>query len=303
MGVWYRADKTTLAIESAIYADQGNAFRAHLKHTIAALTDAYKVNELPVRPHMGASGIGDECARKIWNSFRWLTPVFFSGRMLRLFNRGHLEEARVYASLLTIGVKLYTVDGNGKQFGFSRYGGHFAGSGDGVAIGIPDLPPDTPVLVEVKTSKTDDFLKMQEFGVKSENYKHYVQMNQYMRELKLKYTLYVMVCKETDEYHMEIVPYDPECAERFSERARAIIFMKTPPNGIGKSPGWYKCKLCDHNQTCHGLAPIQKNCRTCQFGDPVETGYQEWRCSKFNVALDMQTQYNGCQQYVKNSHI
>ena len=54
------------------------------------------------RNHLGASMIGDECARKLWYNFRWvLTQSFIDtkgvdqkGRMMRLFNRGHKEEFR-----------------------------------------------------------------------------------------------------------------------------------------------------------------------------------------------------------------
>ena len=36
--------------------------------------------------------------------------------MLRLFNRGHIEEARFIAMLLTIGMPVYQQDAEGKQF-------------------------------------------------------------------------------------------------------------------------------------------------------------------------------------------
>lgn len=46
------------------------------------------------RRHMGASSIGNKCLRQSWYKFRWANEEQFSGRMLRLFRRGHEEEHR-----------------------------------------------------------------------------------------------------------------------------------------------------------------------------------------------------------------
>lgn len=50
--------------------------------------------EDPRRRHLGASIIGRRCIRQIWYSWRWFHPVRHEGRLLRLFERGHLEEFR-----------------------------------------------------------------------------------------------------------------------------------------------------------------------------------------------------------------
>ena len=46
----------------------------------------------PHRGRLGASIIGRPCARQLWYSFRNLFDRTFSGRILRLFETGHLEE-------------------------------------------------------------------------------------------------------------------------------------------------------------------------------------------------------------------
>ena len=48
----------------------------------------------PSRKYLGASQIGTACKRKAWYAFRWAYRVKHTGRMLRLFQRGHLEEFR-----------------------------------------------------------------------------------------------------------------------------------------------------------------------------------------------------------------
>src|SRR5208283_4628088 len=57
------------------------------------------------RKHLGASDIGHQCERYLWYKFRWMCEPKFSGRMLRLFNRGHLEEARFIEWLEGIGFR------------------------------------------------------------------------------------------------------------------------------------------------------------------------------------------------------
>jgi len=62
--------------------------------------------ETGFRPHLGGSMIGEKCERKLVYSFRWAKKPTHSGRVLRLFNRGHLEEFRFVAYLRRIGAEL-----------------------------------------------------------------------------------------------------------------------------------------------------------------------------------------------------
>lgn len=62
------------------------------------------------RWHLGASLIGHECERYLWYIFRWCFSPNFSGRMQRLFNRGHREEERYIEWLKGIGFQVWTDD-------------------------------------------------------------------------------------------------------------------------------------------------------------------------------------------------
>ncbi len=77
------------------------------KHVLVQLIDAAveqdAANEPPFRDHLGGSMIGEKCERKLVYSFRWAKAPAFSGRMLRLFGRGHLEEFRFVSYLRRIG--------------------------------------------------------------------------------------------------------------------------------------------------------------------------------------------------------
>ena len=61
--------------------------------------------ELP-RPHLGASLLGHSCDRWLWLSFKWAVQPTFNGRILRLFRRGHNEEATIISDLRAIGLKI-----------------------------------------------------------------------------------------------------------------------------------------------------------------------------------------------------
>lgn len=293
------------AINSSLEKDQGAAYRKHLQQVIPHIGDAYRGEDKnPYRSHLGASGVGKDCARAIWYSFRWTTKPHFEGRMLRLFNRGHLEEARFIALLLTIGVKVYQQDEKGKQFRISDAGGHFGGSGDGVGVGIPDLPPDMPCLLEFKTHGEKSFTKLVKEGVQSAKFEHYVQMNVYMRKMNLNVALYGAVSKNTDELHLEIVPIDTIIADQFIDRGRQLVFAKEPPRKISESPGWFECKFCEHKGVCHLGKQPERNCRTCWYSQPNGDG--QWLCTNANrcaadayTFLNEDAQLAACSEYVR----
>jgi len=189
------ASKTLAAIESTIAGDQGASYRQALQRVLPHIGDAYRGVDSPFRTHLGASVIGDECARKIWYGFHWTTIPSFGGRILRLFNRGHLEEGRFIAALLAIGCQVYQQDENGKQFRISGVSGHFGGSGDGIATGVPDVDPSLPVLLEFKTHNDKSYIKLAKEGVRSAKFEHYVQMQIYLRKMALTVALYMAVNK------------------------------------------------------------------------------------------------------------
>ena len=88
---------------------------ASIPKDISVLSDkiyeAYKkeVADKPQRlSRIGASGVGKECVRAIWFDWRGATKPEFPGRILRLFETGHQQEARVLADLERAGLKVWT---------------------------------------------------------------------------------------------------------------------------------------------------------------------------------------------------
>lgn len=297
------AVKTLNAIDKALEADQGARYREILGTVIPHIGDAFRGQQDPFRSHMGASLIGGECARAIWYGWRWVTKPNFPGRILRLFNRGHLEEARFISLLLMIGVEVYQQDANGNQFRISHANGHFGGSSDGVGVGIPDLAPGTAALLEFKTHSDKSFKEVSTKGVREAKFEHYVQMNVYMRKMGLAAGLYGAVNKNTDELHLEIVVLDIPVADQFLDRGEKLVGMTDPPSKLNESPGFWKCRLCDHRLVCHGLAGAKPevNCRTCAYSRPDKDG--QWVCLKHNQTIPKELQLTGCKSYEKHPRI
>lgn len=290
-------------------ADNGNTYRRNLGLVLPHLGDAYRDDEdvNGQRTHLGASIIGQECERAAAYSFRWATrarprgrkgedPVDAHARMLRIWNRGHLEEGRFIAMLLTAGIQVYQQDANGNQFRVSSLGGHYGGAGDGILYGVPDLPGMWS-LGEYKTHSDESFTKLVKSGVRVSKPEHYVQMTTYMGRFGILYTLYLAVNKDTDHLYAEIVQYDGPIDEQFTERARRIVFGSVFPKRIrGASPGFHTCKyLCDHTRVCFGPDKPVMSCRTCQHGFAMPDG--TWQCALDTRTLNKAEQIAGCGRY------
>lgn len=306
--IWL-ASNTRAAVNRALAADNGNAYRQWLGRVLPHMTDAYRQDEDGVRSHLGASIVGQECDRALAYDWMWASAEPPRGRknepqpdaearMLRLWNRGHLEEGRLIALLLAAGVQVYQQDSEGNQFRIAAFGGHFGGSLDGIAMGCPDLPIGVPCLLEFKTHSGKSFLDLVEQGVRLAKPQHYAQMQLYMGKRGLQYALYCASCKDDDELYFEIVMYDGVTDANYLERARSIIFNSTlPPRLRGASPSYFHCKyMCDHKLVCFHTKEPRRSCRTCQFSKPLEDG--SWVCTHTGELLNKAAQLRGCGLYV-----
>lgn len=304
------ATQTKEAIDAAIYSDQGRMFRHYLRECILEATDAFDDSEHKKhRAHLGISLSGRECARELYYGFRWATDQRISGRGLRLFNRGHLEEARFVAMFRTIGCKVWETDQHNKQYRVSLYGGHYGSAIDAVVEGIPEMPT-IPILAEFKTHNNRSFRKiagevdsygnilLPTLGVKAGKIEHYAQFQQYLGFFHLSWCLYCAVNKDTDELYLELVPYDQHTDESYKERSHRIIFAREAPPRISNNPAFWLCRNCDHRKVCHSNATPDFNCRSCAASDPLEDG--TWWCKTHNCTLDYERQLSGCPEWAQH---
>lgn len=248
------------------------------------------------RPHLGASVIGHKCERYLWLTFRWAKSVRFSGRMLRLFSTGQLEEARIVADLRAIGVQVYDTDVDGKQWRVSGIGGHLGGSMDAAVVGVPEAPKAWHV-AEFKTHNQKSFDDLLKRRVQAAKPRHYAQMQVYMGLTEMDRALYVAVNKNTDDLYVERVEFDVVEFSRLIERARRVIGAAEPPLRISTDPSWWECKMCDFAPLCHQTELPEVNCRTCAHSTPETDGDARWTCARHNTDLPLHIQHAGCEQH------
>lgn len=262
----------------------------------------YDINEYCVkeytgehRDHLGASVIGQECQRKIWYDFRWVKFEVFDGRMLRLFNRGHMEEELFIKWLRGIGVTVWEVDpATGKQFCIWGVNGHYGGSAD--SVGILPYFPDLPMLLEFKTHNTKSFTHLFANGLVKSKHQHYSQMCSYGKHYNFRYGLYVAVNKNDDDLYFEVVELDWRLAHDLTNKAQDIIQSQIPPPRIAENPAYYACKFCNKSDICWEGKPVEINCRSCKYAVPIEEA--QWKCTLHNEIIPPEFIKQGCENHV-----
>lgn len=260
--------------------------------TAAAIVKWYESKPQEHRPHMGASLIGHECERHVWLSWRWALKAKFPGRVLRLFDTGVREETRIIEELKGIGATVWDRDPQtGDQWRVSAVRGHFGGSLDGVAEGLPESPK-TPAVLEFKTYNHKSFTQLIEKKVREAKPQHYKQMTVYMGLMELERALYIAVDKDTDDVYTEWVHFDKAEFDALIEKAERLIGMTEPPPRLSEEPTHWQCKFCTHHPVCFGTVAAEANCRTCCHATPVEAG--AWRCEHHNAQIDDRKQRVGC---------
>ena len=261
--------------------------------TVAAIYAAYEADSADGhRAHLGASVIGGACDRAIWYGFRWASRARHTGRLLRLFETGNLAEARFVANLRRIGVTVLDLDpATGRQWTLRDMTGHFGGSMDAVAIGLPDAPKTWHVC-EFKTHSEKSFLALQKDGVAASKPAHWAQMQVYMHLAGLDRAFYLAVNKNTDELHQERVHADAEAGLRLLAKAERIILASRPPSRVSDDPTWWQCRMCDHHAICHGEALPERHCRSCLHSTPISDG--QWHCARHTCLLSLDDQRRGC---------
>jgi len=261
--------------------------------TIENLIDkAHEENTERPRPHMGASMLGSVCERWMWLSFRWAVQPNFPGRILRLFRRGHMEEANIIRDLKLIGIEVRTLTSQERV----DFGNHVSGSIDAIIeSGVPEAP-NKQHIGEFKTHSLKSFNDVEAKGVEKSKPEHYAQMQVYMHGTGIDRALYVAVCKDNDRIYTERVRYDKEVAEKLVARGKRVALSERMPPPISTDPSWFQCKFCDAHSFCHETKLTKHvNCRTCAHSTPKEDS--TWRCERWENEIALEYQYDGCSSH------
>jgi len=211
------------------------------------------------RIYLGASALGEECARKI--QLQYMNhEVDITAQNLRTFAIGHHLESLIADWMILAGFDLRTKDENGEQFSFSVADGKLQGHVDGIIYGCSeDLTQSIelrfPALWECKTMNNKNWNDTVKRGVVVSKPQYYVQIMLYMAYIDLEANpcLFTALNKDTSELHHELIPFDAECAQRYSDRAAQII--KASENNellpcISGDSSFFKCKMCGFADKC-----------------------------------------------------
>ena len=263
--------------------------------SIAFLIDkAHEERHEKPRPHLGASMLGHKCDRWLWLSFRWAVVEKFSGRMLRLFRRGHNEEQQIINDLRSIGLDVRVPSAGQSRVDF---GAHVSGSLDArIEKGVPGATK-TPHVAEFKTHSLKSFNELKAKGVQEAKPMHWAQMQVYMLGTGLDRALYVAVCKDDDRIYTERLHLDKEAAQKLVDRGRRITLSDRMPEPLSTNPTWYECKYCAGHDQCFGSKTTkQVNCRTCAHSSALSDS--TWHCAKWDDLIPVEAQHAGCESHV-----
>lgn len=259
-----------------------------LNATVAAIDKAHQDRQEKPRYHMGASLLGHHCDRWLWLNFRWAVIEKFPGRILRLFRRGHHEEKWIVDDLKAIGVDIIKTEEDQARVNF---GGHVAGSLDGIIkSGLPEAPK-TEHVAEFKTHSKKSFDDLVKKGVEDAKPMHFVQMQIYMFGLDINRAFYLAVNKDDDSIYTERLKIQPEIGKKYIERGERIATADRMPEPCsGGSATWYQCKWCAAHSFCWEEQKTKEvNCRTCANVTATESG--NFQCEKNGCTIPNEAQH------------
>lgn len=230
-----------------------------------------------------------DCDRALWYGFRWVTPLeCHTGRTLRLFETGNLEEDRLVADLERIGVEVW-----GQQDRIRLAGGHVRGKCDGKAMNVPEAAK-TEHLCEFKSSNAKGMREIIKKGCEEAKPLHYGQCQLGMHAFGLTRCLYLVACKDDDTLYAERIHYDAEFCLRLLARLERIINAATPPSRISEDPEFFGCTFCKHKPACHHGAWARVTCRSCLHSTAEMGGDAHWSCARWSKPLSIEEQKDAC---------
>lgn len=182
------------------------------------------------------------------------------------------------------------------QYRISAVNGHFGGSLDGIARLPERFGIDEPVLLEFKTNGTGKgFSDLKDKGMSVSKPQHFAQTSTYGFKYSFNYVLYLNICKNDDDLHVEVAKLDHKLGEQMEHKAEQIICSDTPPPKLSENPTFFKCKFCHFSEICHKGAVAEVNCRSCKFAKPAENG--EWYCKTHNGIIPSDFISKACPEY------
>ena len=222
------------------------------------LDDALVAERAGQRPrdYLGASRIGEPCARRLVYEVTHTPPdpgKELEGRSLRIFAAGHVFEDLAIRWLRAAGFDLRTRRRDGGQFGFEVAGGRIRGHVDGVILHGPEVGLTWPLLWEHKALKASSWSDTVKKGLRLSKPVYHAQMQLYLAYMELEAGLFTALNKDTCELHHEHVRLEPATAQALSDKAvdvlRAADAGELLPR-IAQNPDFHLCRFCPFSARC-----------------------------------------------------
>ena len=248
------------------------------------------------RSYLGMSEIGHHCERYLWYSFRHCFRKYMDKKRERATERSSAEEELMIKRLESAGVAIYDREGE-----VTMAYGHCKGHYDGIALRVYEAPK-TEHIWECKALGGKYFNTYLNNGLKESSEMYYAQVQAYMFNRKLERALFTVANKDQrdkdkPDLYFERVRLDKEYAKGLERKAERIVLFDSPsPKLPHYKPTWYQCKMCDALDICHNGKTVERNCRTCRYLSPTNTGY--WTCNFYeDLHICTEQQRLGCQYY------
>lgn len=202
------------------------------------------------RDYLGASLIGDECARKI--QFEWMTGSSFPARVRSIFARGHYFEAESKQQLIDAG---FVFEPSIEKLGFIAANGLMAGHADGIIVRAPaEVELAIPAVWECKGLNAKNFRAVERDGLAKVFPKYAAQVALYQAFLDVTNpALMTIVNADTCERLHFTIPFDARLAQEASDRAVNIIEATRAGELLPRFDPTledFRCRWCSHRERC-----------------------------------------------------
>ena len=222
----------------------------------------------PPRQYLGGSRLGVSCNRAL--QFEYTnTPKDegqnFTGKILRIFEAGHIFEELAIKWLRQSGIELLTHKNNSnEQFGFSVSGGKIKGHIDGVIVGAPkELSFSFPMLWECKSMNNKSFKETVKKGLLTSKPIYAAQIAVYQAYMESSISgissnpaLFTAINKDSAEIYFELIHFDQSLAQNMSDKAVNIIKATQSHEllpGISTDISYFECKFCSWQKRCEEI--------------------------------------------------
>lgn len=211
------------------------------------------------RNYLGASAVGGPCERQMQFEFAGAAREReFEGKILRIFDRGHVGEELARSWLLDAGYRIVQRNQRtGALFAFSQLDGRFRGHVDGVVIEAPE-GFSVPALWEAKTLGNKAWNEIHKHGLRKAKPVYYAQCQIYMAYLDLDENpaLFTATNADTCEQLHLLIPFDAQVAQEMTDRAVRVIKATDAGELLPrpfKDRSFFECKFCAFAERCWGL--------------------------------------------------